>query len=201
MLYGRALQCQHWHDRDTQCRAKVKSLFFIRKRMTSVTPFIYTNNEVFLYKYWYTQLRGIKDHGLLLDPRAAFGHTRPPFWWPGGCILRPMNSFLVAAWSSGPGLRSQWDTLAHFLEKNTKKSQIEVQLEIQMGRFSIHLRYLFYFVGVVGWAWHRLVSGCSFCNVLWELGKRNMDLTSVSTEAIALHIFGSRDWFSECLAL
>ena len=37
-----------------------------------------------------------------------------------GRILRPMRSFLVAFWSSGPGLRSQWDTLAHFLEKGAK---------------------------------------------------------------------------------
>ena len=58
-----------------------------------------------------------------------------------------------------------------------KKSQMEVQLELQMGRFSMHFQYLFYFVGVVAGAWRRLVSGCSFCNVLWEFGKRNMDLT------------------------
>jgi hypothetical protein len=56
---------------------------------------------------------------------------------------------------------------------------MEVQLELQMGGFSTYFQYLFYFVVVVAGAWHRLVSGCSFCNVLWEFGKRNMDLTSI----------------------
>ena len=32
-----------------------------------------------------------------------------------------MGSFLVAFWTSGPDLRSQWGTLAHFLEKGVKK--------------------------------------------------------------------------------
>ena len=73
-----------------------------------------------------------------------------------------------------------------------KKSQMEVRLELQMGCFSVHFQYLFYFVGVVAGAWRRLVSGCSFCNVLWELGKRDMDLTSVFTVPNAHHIFGSR---------
>ena len=55
------------------------------------------------------------------DPRAVFGHPRAPFWWPGGRILTPVPSILVAFWSSGRGLRGQWGTLAHFLEKGAKK--------------------------------------------------------------------------------
>ena len=35
--------------------------------------------------------------------------------------MRPMSFLLVSFWSSGPGLRSQWDTLAHFLEKGAKR--------------------------------------------------------------------------------
>ena len=36
-------------------------------------------------------------------------------------MLTPAGSILMAFWSSGPGLRSQWDTLAHFLEKGVNK--------------------------------------------------------------------------------
>ena len=128
------------------------------------------------------------------------------FLGPAGCIRTHSAAILMTRglyfethellvgifWSSGPGLRSQWDTLAHFLEKVRKMSQMEIQLELQMERFSIHFRYLFYFVGVVAGAWRRLVSGCSFCNVLWEFGKRNMDLTSFFMVPNAHHIFGSR---------
>ena len=55
------------------------------------------------------------------SPRAAFRHPRSPFWWPGVPILTPVGSILVACWTSGPGLRRQWGTLAHFLEKGVKK--------------------------------------------------------------------------------
>ena len=73
---------------------------------------------------------------------------------------------------------------------------MEVQLNLQIGRFSVH----FYdFVGVIAGAWRRLVSGCSFCGVLWESGKRNMDSTTVFTVPNAHHIFGSRTGFSDFL--
>ena len=35
-------------------------------------------------------------------------------------MLTPVDFILIAFWSSGPGLRSQWCTLAHFLEKCPK---------------------------------------------------------------------------------
>jgi len=73
-----------------------------------------------------------------------------------------------------------------------KRSPIEVQLDLQMRRFATHFRSQFYFVGVVAGAWRRLVSGCSFCNVVWEVGKRIMDLTSVFTVPNAQHMFRSK---------
>ena len=82
--------------------------------------------------------RGVTLGAYFWDPRAAFGHTRPPFLWPGGRILRPMSSLfkqLVPFWSSGPGLRSQWDTLAHFLEKGVKKVINERPAGVPNGTF------------------------------------------------------------------
>ena len=80
-----------------------------------------------------------------------------------------------------------------------KRSQMEVQLKLQMGRFSVHFQYFYHFVGVSAGAWRRLVSGCSFCGVLWDSGKRNMDSTTVFTVPNAHHIFGSRTGFSDFL--
>ena len=76
---------------------------------------------------------------------------------------------------------------------------MEVQLELQMGRFSVQFQYFYHFVNVSAGAWRRLVSGCSFCGVLWESGKRNMDSTTVFTVPNAHHIFGSRTGFSDFL--
>ena len=66
-----------------------------------------------------------------------------------------------------------------------------------MERFSVHFQYFYHFVGVIAGAWRKLVSGCSFCGVLWDSGKRNMDSTTVFTVPNAHHIFGSRHSFSE----
>ena len=74
---------------------------------------------------------------------------------------------------------------------------MDVQLKLQMGRFSVHFQYFYHFVGVIAGAWRRLVSGCSFCGVLWESGKRNMDLTTVFSVPNAHHVFGSRTGFSD----
>ena len=74
---------------------------------------------------------------------------------------------------------------------------MDLQLDLQMGRFSVHCRYSYYFVGVIAGAWRTPVSGYFSCGVFWESGKRNMDLTTVFTVPNAYHIFGSRNRFSE----
>jgi hypothetical protein len=61
------------------------------------------------------------DFGSIFLGPAGCIRTHSATISPGCRILRPMNSFLVAFWSSGPGLRSQWATLAHFLEKGAKQ--------------------------------------------------------------------------------
>ena len=76
-------------------------------------------------------------------------------------------------------------------------SQMDFQLDLQMGRFSVHFRFFDYFVGVIAGAWRTPVSGYFSCGVFWDSGKRNMDLTTVFTVPNTLHIFGSRHRFSE----
>ena len=72
-----------------------------------------------------------------------------------------------------------------------------LQLDLQMGRFSVHFRYCHYFEGVMAGAWRTPVSGYFSCSVFWDSGKRNMELTTVFTVPNAHHIFGSRHRFSE----
>ena len=75
---------------------------------------------------------------------------------------------------------------------------MDFQLDLQMGRFSVHFRYFYYFVvGVMAGAWRTPVSGYFSCGVFWDSGKRNMELTTVFTVPNAHHIFGSRHSFSE----
>ena len=75
---------------------------------------------------------------------------------------------------------------------------MDFQLDLTMGRFSVHFRYFYYFVGVMAGAWRTPVSGYFSCGVFWDSGKRNMDLTTVFTVPNAHHIFGSRQsFFSE----
>ena len=74
---------------------------------------------------------------------------------------------------------------------------MDLQLDFQMGRFSIHFRYFHDFVGVMAGAWRTPVSGYFSCSVFWDSGKRNMELTTVFTVPNAHHIFGSRHSFSE----
>ena len=78
-----------------------------------------------------------------------------------------------------------------------KRSQMDLQLDLQMGRFSVHFRYFYYFEGVMAGAWRTPVSGYFSCSVFWDSGKRNMELTTVFTVPNAHHIFGSRHSFSE----
>ena len=67
-----------------------------------------------------------------------------------------MTSFFAAFWSSGPGLRSQWDTLAHFLEKGAKQITNGGPNGGPNKRFSINVGYL-------------LLCGCC-CGSLGETG-------------------------------
>ena len=76
---------------------------------------------------------------------------------------------------------------------------MDLQLDLQMGRFSVHFRYFYYFEGVMAGAWRTPVSGYFSCSVFWDSGKRNMELTTVFTVPNAHHIFGSRHRFSEFL--
>ena len=60
-----------------------------------------------------------------------------------------------------------------------------------MGRFSVHFRFFYYFVGVMAGAWRTPVSGYLSCGVFWDSGKRNMDLATVFMVPNAHHIFGA----------
>ena len=73
-------------------------------------------------------VRPIRFHFPECDFWSVFSGPAGCIWTPSGTILMtrgriltPVPSILVAFWSSGPGLRSQWGTLAHFLEKGAKK--------------------------------------------------------------------------------
>ena len=98
-------------------------------------------------------------------------------------------------------LGSTWAPLGHFGplsgKRYEKRSQIDFQLDLQMGGFSVHLPYFYYFEGVMAGAWRTPVSGYFSCGVFWDSGKRNMELTTVFTVPNAHHIFGSRHSFSE----
>ena len=98
-------------------------------------------------------------------------------------------------------LGSIWAPLGHFGslsgKRCEKRSQIDFQRDLQMGRFSVHSRYFYYFEGVMAGAWRTPVSGYFSCSVFWDSGKRNMELTTVFTVPNAHHIFGSRHRFSE----
>ena len=111
--------------------------------------------------------------------------------------MTPVGFILIAFWSSGPGLRP----VEHFGslsgKRCEKRSQIDLQLDLQMGRFSVHFRYFYYFEGVMAGAWSTPVSGYFSSSVFWESGKRNMELTTVFTVPNAHHILGSRHRFSE----
>ena len=104
---------------------------------------------------------------------------------------------MVAFWTSGPDLRSQWGTLGHFLEKGMKRSQMDLQLDLQMKRFSVHFCNLYDFVSLAAGAWRTPVSSYFSRGVFLESGERNMHLTTVFTVPNAHHIFGSRNRFSE----
>jgi len=133
------------------------------------------------------------------SPRAAFRHPRSLFWWPGVRILTPGELILVAFWTSGPGLRSQWGTLAHFLEKGVKKvtnvPPTGPPNGTVFGIVSIFLAFCGRYCGSLA------DSGfCFFClRFLWESRKRNMHLTTVFTVPNAHYVFGSRTWFSDSL--
>ena len=98
-------------------------------------------------------------------------------------------------------LGSIWAPLGHFGslsgKRCEKRSQIDLQLDLQMGRFSVHSRFFYNFEGVMAGAWSTPVSGYFSCSVFWDSGKRNMELTTVFTVPNAHHIFGSRHRFSE----
>ena len=98
-------------------------------------------------------------------------------------------------------LGSIWAPLGHFGslsgKRCEKRSQIDLQLDLQMGRFSVHSRFFYYFEGAMAGAWRTPVSGYFSCSVFWESGKRNMELTTVFTVPNAHQIFGSRHSFSE----
>ena len=98
-------------------------------------------------------------------------------------------------------LGSIWAPLGHFGslsgKRCEKRSQIDLQLDLQMGRFSVHSRFFYHFEGVMAGAWSTPVSGYFSCSVFWDSGKRNMELTTVFTVPNAHHIFGSRHSFSE----
>ena len=98
-------------------------------------------------------------------------------------------------------LGSTWAPLGHFGplsgKRCEKRSQIDLQLDLQMGRFSVHVLYLVYFEGVMAGARRTPGSGYFSCSVFWHSGKRNMELTTVFTVPNAHHIFGSRHRFSE----
>jgi hypothetical protein len=100
-------------------------------------------------------------------------------------------------------LGSIWAPLGHFGSLSGKRcekgSQIDLQLDLQMGRFSVHFRFFFNFEGAMAGAWSSPVSGYFSCSVFWDSGKRNMELTTVFTVPNAYHIFGSRHRFSEFL--
>ncbi len=130
-----------------------------------------------------------------------------PLWHPGvhsvtlgehlGGFLWIWSDLGAPLWYPWAPFGHPWSTLAHFLEKGGKQITNGRPTGAPNGTFFNIFLYLFYFMGVVAGAWRRLVSGCSFCNVLWEVGKRNMALTSVFTVPNAHHIFGSRHRFSE----
>ena len=98
-------------------------------------------------------------------------------------------------------LGSTWAPLGHFGplsgKRCEKRSQVDFQLDLQMGRFSVHFRYFYYFECFMAGAWRTPVSGYFSCCVFWESGKQNMELTTVFTVPNAHHIFGSRHRFSE----
>jgi hypothetical protein len=98
-------------------------------------------------------------------------------------------------------LGSIWAPLGHFGslsgKRCEKRSQIDLQLDLQMGRFSVHSQFFYHFEGVMAGAWSTPVSGYFSCSVFWHSGKRNMELTTVFPVPNAHHIFGSRHRFSE----
>ena len=66
-----------------------------------------------------------------------------------------------------------------------------------MGWFTVHSRYVYYFVGVIAGAWRTPVSRYFSCGVVRDSGQRNMELTTVFTVPNAHYIFGSRHRFYE----
>ena len=98
-------------------------------------------------------------------------------------------------------LGSIWAPLGHFGslsgKRCEKRSQIDLQLDLQMGRFSVHSQYFYYLECFMAGAWRTPVSGYFSCSAFWDCGKRNMELTTVFTVPNAYHIFGSRHRFSE----
>jgi len=113
-----------------------------------------------------------------------------------GPYLDPRGLILVAFWISGPGLRGQWDALAHLLEKGVKKitngPPTGAPNGTVFGRVSIFLLLCRRYCGSLA----KTGSWLFFSRFVWESGKRNMDLTSVFTVPNTHHIFGSRTGFS-----
>ena len=98
-------------------------------------------------------------------------------------------------------LGSIWAPLGHFLslsgKRYEKESQSNLQLDLQMGRFSVHFQFVCYFEGVMAGAWRTPVAGYFSCDVFWDSGKRNVELTTIFTVPNAQHLFGSGHRFSE----
>ena len=118
--------------------------------------------------------------------------TRDPYFDTRGLIL-------VAFWISGPGLRSQWGTLADFLEKGVKKVTNGPPTGAPNGTvFGIVSTFLLFCRRFFGSLAETGLWVFSF-RFLWESGKRNIDLTTVFTVPNAHHVFGSRTGFSDSL--
>ena len=97
-------------------------------------------------------VRPIRFHFPECDFWSVFSRPAGCIWTPSGVILMTRGpyfdtraSILEAFGSSGPGLRSQWGTLAHFLEKDVKKvtngGPTGAQNGTFFGTFSIFLSF------------------------------------------------------------
>ena len=117
--------------------------------------------------------------------------------------MTPVAFILVALWTSGPGLRSQWSTLTHFLENEAKQFTNRSPTGAPNGTVSVYVQSFYYCVGVIAGAWRRLVSECFLLRFVCESGERkllrNMYFTTVFTMPNAHHMFESRTGFSDPL--
>jgi hypothetical protein len=170
-----------------------------------LTRIWYRKDEMRLGGWWATLWRLFSTLG---DLGAPFCHPWGSVVAPGGPFCHPWTTFgrlfVDLEWPWGSivvSLGSIWAPLGHFGslsgKRCEKRSQIDLQLNLKMGRFSVHFRYFYYFEGVMAGARRTPVSGYFSCSVFWDSGKRNMELTTVFTVPNAHHIFGSRHSFSE----